>query len=124
MMWRLQAWLVRSTVFLIIGFSFFPLWAQEPTPDKNTPPKSPPEKQITLDFNNVDLPVLVKFISELTGKNFVIDERVRGKVTIFSPVKIPVNRAYEVFLSVLELKGLAVGRVNLLYKNDPPTTGS
>lgn len=108
MMRRLRAWLVRSTFFLIIGFSFLPLWAQEPTPDKNPPQRSAPEKQITLDFNNVDLPVLVKFISELTGKNFVIDERVRGKVTIFSPAKIPVSRAYNVFLSVLELKGLAV----------------
>jgi general secretion pathway protein D len=108
MMMRLRGWLVRSAVFLIIGFSFSPLWAQEPNPDKITPEKSAPEKQITLDFNNVDLPVLVKFISELTGKNFVIDERVRGKVTIFSPSKIPVSRAYDVFLSVLELKGLAV----------------
>ena len=108
MMMRLRGWLVRSAVFLIIGFSLLPLWAQEPKPDKIIPEKSAPEKQITLDFNNVDLPVLVKFISELTGKNFVIDERVRGKVTIFSPSKIPVSRAYDVFLSVLELKGLAV----------------
>ncbi|HZR47584.1 MAG TPA: secretin N-terminal domain-containing protein [Candidatus Manganitrophaceae bacterium] len=108
MMMRPRGWLVRSAVFLIIGFSLLPLWAQEPKQDKNSPEKSSPEKQITLDFNNVDLPVLVKFISELTGKNFVIDERVRGKVTIFSPAKIPVSRAYDVFLSVLELKGLAV----------------
>ncbi len=66
------------------------------------------ERQVTLDFNNVDLPVFVKFISELAGKNFIIDERVKGKVTIYSPVKIPVSRAYDVFLSVLELKGFTV----------------
>jgi general secretion pathway protein D len=63
------------------------------------------EKKITLDFNNVDLPVLVKFFSELTGKNFVIDEKVRGKVTVFSPTKMTIPKAYEVFLSVLDLKG-------------------
>ncbi|HEY5600446.1 MAG TPA: hypothetical protein VIK48_07115, partial [Candidatus Manganitrophaceae bacterium] len=81
--------------------------AVEKTKDKE-PEKGPKEKLITLDFNNVELPVFVKFISELTGKNFVIDEKVKGKVTIFSPSKIPVVRAYDVFLSVLELKGFTV----------------
>jgi len=65
------------------------------------------QKKITMDFNNVDLPVLVKFISELTHKNFMIDEKVRGRVTIFSPKKMTPDMAYEVFLSVLNLKGLA-----------------
>jgi len=70
-------------------------------------PAAPATAQlITMDFNNVDLPVFVKFISEITGKNFVIDERVRGKVTVFSPTKISVEKAYQVLLSVLELKGL------------------
>lgn len=104
---RLRACLVLSTVFLI-QFLPFLIWAQERPPEKRLPEKGPSEKEITLDFNNVDLPVFVKFISELTGKNFVIDEKVRGKVTIFSPSKIPISRAYDVFLSVLELKGLTV----------------
>ena len=65
------------------------------------------ERMIALDFNAVDLPVFVKFISELTGKNFVIDERVKGKVTIYSPTKISIDAAYALFLSVLELKGFS-----------------
>ena len=72
-------------------------------------------KEVTLDFSEVDLPVLVKLISELTGKNFVIDEKVRGKVSILSPRKIPLDRVYEVFLSVLELKGLTVVESGLVY---------
>ncbi|MBI3596591.1 MAG: hypothetical protein HY203_05500, partial [Nitrospirae bacterium] len=75
-----------------------------PTPALQKPAK---ERLITLDFNNVDLPVFVKFVSEIIGKNFIIDERVRGKVTIFSPSKISVDKVYQVFLSVLEIKGLA-----------------
>lgn len=71
---------------------------------------------ITLDFNNVDLPLLVKFFSELMGKNFVIDEKVRGKVTIFSPKKISVDRAFEVFESVLELKGFSIIKKDELYQ--------
>jgi general secretion pathway protein D len=88
-------------------------WAQapEPIPIPAAPepapiPAAPSAQLITMDFNNVDLPVFVKFISEITGRNFVIDERVRGKVTVFSPTKISTEKAYQVLLSVLELKGL------------------
>jgi general secretion pathway protein D len=53
----------------------------------------------------VDIPVFIKFISELTGKNFVVDKAVRGKVTIVSPTKISREEAYRVFESVLEVHG-------------------
>jgi len=64
-----------------------------------------PEPAVTIDFDQVDIPIFIKFISELTGKNFVIDKRVRGKVTIISPNKITVDEAYKVFESVLEVHG-------------------
>ena len=48
------------------------------------------DKYVTIDFNDVDINVLIKFISELTGKNFIVDNRVKGKVTIISPAKISV----------------------------------
>ncbi|GAG02988.1 unnamed protein product, partial [marine sediment metagenome] len=49
--------------------------------------------------------VLIKFISELTGKNFLIDPGVKGTVTIISPEKVTIDEAYKVFLSVLEVNG-------------------
>jgi general secretion pathway protein D len=64
-----------------------------------------PERFISIDFNNVDINVFIKFISELTSRNFVVDQRVRGKVTIISPSKISVKEAYKVFESVLEVHG-------------------
>ncbi|MEW6324712.1 MAG: secretin N-terminal domain-containing protein [Nitrospirota bacterium] len=66
---------------------------------------TPGAQWVTIDFVNVELPIVVKFISELIGKNFVIDEKVKGKVTIYSPAKISVEKAYQVFEAVLELKG-------------------
>ncbi|MBI4516048.1 MAG: type II secretion system secretin GspD [Deltaproteobacteria bacterium] len=63
------------------------------------------EKQITMDFQDVDLAVLVKFISDITHKNFIVDEKVKGKITIISPSKISVDEAYLVFQSVLQVKG-------------------
>ena len=64
-------------------------------------------KYVTIDFNDVDIRVFIKFISELTGKNFVMNKGVRGKVTITSPGKISVSEAYKVFESVLEVHGFA-----------------
>ncbi len=63
------------------------------------------ERFISIDFNNVDIAVFIKFISELTSRNFVVDQRVKGKVTIISPSKISVKEAYKVFESVLEVHG-------------------
>lgn len=71
---------------------------------RQAPPAKPPVF-ISMDFTDVDLPVLVKFISEQTKKNFIFDERVQGKITIISPRKITVDEAYDVFLSVLAVKG-------------------
>ncbi|GBC64057.1 type II secretion system protein GspD [Desulfonema ishimotonii] len=60
---------------------------------------------MSIDFNDVDISVFIKFISELTQKNFIIDRKVKGKVTIISPSKISVEEAYKVFESVLEVHG-------------------
>jgi general secretion pathway protein D len=70
-------------------------------------PKTPlPEDAlITMDFQEADLNVVIKFMGELTGKNFLVNEGVRGKVTIISPKKITVREAYKIFESVLEMNG-------------------
>jgi len=69
--------------------------------------QEPDKRYVTIDFDNVDIVLFIKFISELTGKNFVIDKGVKGNVTIISPTKISVEEAYKVFESVLEVHGFA-----------------
>jgi len=81
--------------------------------------KAKTEKYVTLDFDNVNIEVFVKFISELTGKNFIIDDKVKGKVTIYSPKKILLRDVYKVFLSVLELNGFATVPVGDMIKIVP-----
>ncbi len=77
-----------------------------PPPSSLQPATSAPAtRYVTIDFDNVDIQVFIKFISELTGRNFVIDEKVRGKVTVISPTKIAVDEVYKVFESVLEIYG-------------------
>lgn len=68
---------------------------------------APRPVKVTLDFTDVDLPVFVRFISELTGKHFMLDEKVVGKITVFSPTKVTVDQAYSMFLSALEVRRLS-----------------
>ncbi|MGO9449845.1 MAG: type II secretion system protein GspD, partial [Candidatus Binataceae bacterium] len=84
-------------------------------------PSDPPvaSDQITMNFQNVDIPVLAKFISEITGKNFIIDESVRGKVTIISPTKVTPEEAYQAFQSALEIKGFTTVTVGKSIKIIP-----
>ena len=63
------------------------------------------QRFITIDFDSVDIRLFIKYISELTGKNFVVDKSVQGNVTIVSPTKISEEEAYRVFESVLEVHG-------------------
>jgi general secretion pathway protein D len=67
--------------------------------------------RVSLDFNDVELSVFVRFISELTGKNFVLDEVVKkagGKISVYSPTKVTHDQAYSMFVSALEVSRLAV----------------
>jgi len=79
----------------------------------------PSERFVSIDFNDVDINVFIKFISELTGKNFVVDDRVKGKVTILSPAKISVTEAYKVFESVLEVHGYTTVKSGRIIKVVP-----
>ncbi|HXW84432.1 MAG TPA: secretin N-terminal domain-containing protein, partial [Candidatus Binataceae bacterium] len=74
---------------------------------------------ITMNFHQVDIPVLAKFISEITGKNFIIDESVRGKVDIISPTKVTPDEAYAMFQSALQIKGFTTQQVGKVIKIVP-----
>lgn len=67
-----------------------------------------PETIESFDFPNVDITDIIKAISELTGKNFIIDSTVRGKITIVAPSKITVAEAYKAFLSSLAINGFTI----------------
>ena len=77
------------------------------------------ERYVSIDFNDVDIEVFIKFISELTNRNFVVDRQVKGKVTIISPSKISVDEAYKVFESVLEVNGFATVQAGQITKIVP-----
>ncbi len=78
-----------------------------------------PETIESFDFPNADIADIVKAVSELTGRNFILDPGVRGKVTIIAPSKITVAEAYKMFLSALAIHGYAIVPSDGYYKIRP-----
>jgi general secretion pathway protein D len=75
-----------------------------------------PSPLVSLNFRNVDISVMVKFMSDLLNKNIVMDERVKGKVTILSPEKVSVSRAFRIFEQALRMKGFeAVEKKGMIF---------
>ncbi|MCX7545174.1 secretin N-terminal domain-containing protein [Marinicella gelatinilytica] len=59
----------------------------------------------TLNLQDTDIRLLVETISDMTGKNFVVDPEVQGKITVISSQPIPEKEVYDLFLSVLSVNG-------------------
>lgn len=51
------------------------------------------------------IPVLARFLNQITEKNFIIEDKVQGKVTVVSPIPVNADKAYSIFQSVLRAKG-------------------
>lgn len=66
------------------------------------------DQMITFNFVDVEIPAVIKFISDITGYNFIFDERIKGKVTIIAPTKLTVEESFTLFTSVLGLKGYTI----------------
>jgi general secretion pathway protein D len=75
-----------------------------------------PDMIESFDYPNADIADVIKAISELTGKNFIVDTNVRGKITIIAPTRITVAEAYKAFLSALAINNLAVVPGDGFYK--------
>lgn len=63
------------------------------------------EELVYLNVQDEDIKDVIRQISKATGKNFIIDDKVRGKVTIMSEKMMTKEEAYQAFLSALEVAG-------------------
>ncbi len=106
----MKRYLISTLCILLLAGSLF------------TSPALAAGKGVMLNFNDVDIATMVKFISDLTGKNFILDDRVKGKVSVYSPSKLSNDEAYNVFVSVLELKGFTVVQSGKVLKIIPTST--
>ncbi len=65
------------------------------------------EREVTLNFDQVDIRTVIKTVSEITGLNFLLDDAVRGQVTLISPSPVLAGEVYSVLESILASKGYA-----------------
>ena len=62
-------------------------------------------QDINFDFEDAELRSVIQAVAEFTGRNFLVDPTVEGKVTVVAPEPLTEEEAYRVFQSVLEVNG-------------------
>ncbi len=82
-----------------------PLLAQEPT--------------FKLNLKNADIHSLIETVSRRTGRNFVVDPRVKARVTVISSTPTNADELYETFLSILQVHGYSAVPAGTLIKIVP-----
>ncbi len=103
---------VTSGLFLAALVLWSPAGAQQRPPGAEA--QAPAAKRlqqddrITLNLKDADLAAVITTVSELTGRNFIVDPRVKGRVTVVSSRPLTAEEVYQVFLSVLNVHGFAV----------------
>ncbi|MFW2421883.1 MAG: type II secretion system secretin GspD [Porticoccaceae bacterium] len=64
-----------------------------------------PAESVKINFRDADVRSVIESVAELTGRSFVLDPRVKGKITIISPQPIEMSLLYQAVLSALQVQG-------------------
>ena len=70
--------------------------------------RADPAPAVNFSFDNADVRLLIRLVGEITGRRFVVDERVTGQVTVMAPGPLPAEELYPLFMAVLEARGFTV----------------
>lgn len=74
-----------------------------------SPAAGPPTPaDVSLNFRNTDIDLVLQFLSESTGRVFIKSDAVRGFITLNVPGRVPADEAIQILRSVLELKGFTI----------------
>jgi general secretion pathway protein D len=79
-------------------------------------------EKVTLNFSDADLVAVINSVSQITGKNFIIDPRVKGKINVVSSKPLNEDEVYNVFLSILQVHGFATVPTKYAIKIIPDAT--
>jgi general secretion pathway protein D len=82
-------------------------------------PAGAADDAVTLNFVNADIEAVVKAVAEMTGRNFVLDPKVKGTINIVSARPVPISLVYPTLLSALRLQGFAAVETDGLTKIVP-----
>ena len=81
--------------------------------------------EVILNFQDVEIKDLARFMGELTGRNVIVDNVVRGRITLLFQKPVSIKRAWDIFTSALFVNGYGVveedGIVKVLPLNEAIT---
>jgi general secretion pathway protein D len=107
------------------GVAFAQAQAPAPAPAATTAPAQAaqatikPGKPVTLNFPNTDIEAAARLMSVITGRNVVVDPRVKGTINLTPDKEVTPAQAYSLFLATLRLQGYTVVTVGGLDKVVP-----
>ena len=116
---------MRASLLVRIGLAFLAggLIAVGPASaadDRAKPrPANAAEESVTLNFVNAEIESVIKAVSQITGKNFLLDPRVKGTINVVSGKPVPSSLAYPLLLSALRMQGFAAVEYNGVTKIMP-----
>jgi general secretion pathway protein D len=87
--------------------------AQEPVDHNEVRKKA---RTVILSFDKRDLTELIQFVSQELGRNFILPERVGGKVTLLSNAPVPIDEVWNVFVAALDANNWSVYPVGHYWK--------
>lgn len=90
----ISAWR-RALLALFLAMAVLPASAQDE------------QRTAVLNLKDTDITALIETVSDVTGKNFIVDPRVKAKVTVVSNKPMRPGELYEVFLSILQVHGFS-----------------
>ena len=62
---------------------------------------------VRINMNNAEIRSVIQWVAEKTNKNFIIDPRVKGRISVLSNQPMSMDQAYQVFLTALDVYGFA-----------------
>ncbi len=105
-----------SSLAIVLMIASFPA-----APQSRAPARAQDGPTITPNYKDADLSQIIQAVSEVTGKNFIIDPRVNAKVTMLSATPMSPAAFYEAFLAVLQVYGYVAVPAGKVIKIIPNT---
>lgn len=99
---------LRQAGWAALAALLFALGAAQAAPAQVPNLPRPEPAGVNFNFDNADLRLVIRLAGEITGRRFVIDDKVAGTVTVVANDRIPADRVYPFLLSILEARGFSV----------------
>jgi general secretion pathway protein D len=112
---------LRRIAACALSLVFCPLVSAAPPGAPSLDQRGQETATITPNYKDADLTQIIQAVSEVTGKNFIIDPRVNAKVTMLSSTPMSPQAFYEAFLSVLQVYGFVAVPAGKVIKIIPNT---